>query len=257
MTQDLLQPYLDKPLANGWNPLLEDDPEVQMVFGIQRIAGGESHTFHFEIDETALLTLGGKGNVTVDGKSVPFQRSSWIEENPLSVHAPKDIPIRVDAETDCEFAVVRTANPDSFPYHLYLPDEVDIDHRGKGILDDACYRIVRTIFDRSNTPEEARLVLGEVVNFPGRWSSYPPHHHPQPELYYYRFDPDWGYGHGELGDAVLKLRHHDLLRITGERDHVQTVAPGFHMYYLWTIRHLPGNPYTGWEYTPPFETLLP
>lgn len=243
-------------MADGWNPLLEDDPEVQMVFGIFRIPEGDSHTFHAEIDETALLLLNGKGDLTLDDETISFQRSSLIEENPLSVHTCRDTAVTVDAETECEFAVVRTANPEAFPNKIHYPADVAIDHRGKGILDNACYRIVRMIFDRTNSPEQVRLVLGEVVNFPGRWSSYPPHHHPQPELYYYRFNPDWGYGHGELGEDVYKLRHHDLLRITGERDHVQTVAPGFHMYYLWTVRHLPGDPYTGWEYTAPFDTLL-
>ena len=137
-----------------------------------------------------------------------------------------------------------------------MPEDVENEHRGKGQLDDTSYRIVRCVFDRRTAPPEARLVLGDVVTFPGRWSSYPPHHHPQGELYYYRFEPDWGYGHGELGEDVYKLYHNDLLRITGLRDHAQTAAPGFHMYYVWTIRHDTGNPYTGFEFTKPFETLL-
>ena len=40
------------------------------------------------------------------------------------------------------------------------------------------------------------MVLGEVVNLPGKWSSYPPHHHPQPECYFYRFDKPMGFGAG-------------------------------------------------------------
>jgi 5-deoxy-glucuronate isomerase len=91
--------------------------------------------------------------------------------------------------------------------------------------------------------------VGEVVSLPGRWSSYPPHHHAQPEIYYYRFDPPQGYGHAELGDEVFKVHQHDLLRITAGNDHAQAAAPGYHMYYLWAIRHLDGNPYTGFEYT--------
>ena len=32
------------------------------------------------------------------------------------------------------------------------------------------------------------------------------------------------------------------------RDHAQVSAPGYGMYYLWMIRHLPGNPYTGFTF---------
>ena len=46
---------------------------------------------------------------------------------------------------------------------------------------EASTRIVRTIFDLSNATD-AKLVLGEVISYPGKWSSYPPHHHPQPEV---------------------------------------------------------------------------
>ena len=56
--------------------------------------------------------------------------------------------------------------------------------------------------------------------FAGGQSSYPPHHHPQPEIYHYRFTEPQGYGHAEYG-----------------------------MYYSWVIRHLPDNPYTVPEFT--------
>ena len=256
MTQALLRPYLEKPICDGWNPFLENDAETEMEFGIFRLNYDQSHKFRSDIHETALLILKGRGVIWVHGAQTSFDRISWIDQPAWAVHGPKGEEITISADTPTEIAVVRTPNPEMFTPHTYLPDEVEVEHRGKGILDDTCHRIVRTIFDRRNAPAEARLVLGEVVNFPGRWSSYPPHHHPQPELYYYRFSPEWGYGHGELGEAVFKLRGHDLLKITGERDHAQSAPPGICMYYLWTIRHLPGNPYTGFEYTPPFESLL-
>jgi 5-deoxy-glucuronate isomerase len=115
------------------------------------------------------------------------------------------------------------------------------------LVQDACLRNVRLIFDRAARPE-ANLVVGEVVNYPGRWSSYPPHHHDQPEIYHYRFTDPRGYGHAELGDTVLKVRTGDTVFIPPGLDHAQVSAPGYGMYYLWTIRHLPGNPYTGFTF---------
>ncbi len=256
MPENLIRPYLKTPLAPGWNPFLENDTETELDFGIHVLLPCETQVFRSDTHEMALLILNGKGVIRVGGDHAGFARSSWIEQPPWSAHFPAGAEAKVIADRKTEIAVIRTPNTETFAHHIYLPDEVENEHRGMGMLNDASYRIVRCVFDRRWAPEAARLVLGEVVNFPGRWSSYPPHHHPQKELYYYRFDPDWGYGHGELGEEVYKLRHHDLLRITGTRDHAQVSAPGFHMYYLWTIAHLPGDPYTGFEYTEPFGRLI-
>jgi 5-deoxy-glucuronate isomerase len=162
----------------------------------------------------------------------------------------------VRATTACEIALVGAANRTRFTPRLIPPDDVENEHRGKGMLDDTSYRIVRCVFDRRTAPPEARLVLGEVITLPGRWSSYPPHHHAQPEIYYYRFAPSGGYGHGEVGENVFAIREHDLLRITRERDHAQVAAPGYHMYYLWAIRHLDDRPYTGFEYAAEHAWLM-
>lgn len=256
MTDDLLTIYRNQSLKNGWNPFLENDGVTQLDFGIHCLTPGQSQIFVSESHEIAILVLSGSGAIQTGADRAEFDRSSWLEQSPCCAHSPVNAPATVSAASAVEIAVVRTFNPQRFPQKIYRPEEVECEHRGKGMLDDASYRIVRCVFDRRNAPPEARLVLGEVINFPGRWSSYPPHHHSQPELYYYRFEPEWGYGHGELGDRVFKIKNHDLLRITGERDHSQTAAPGFHMYYLWTIRHFADKPYTGFEYTPPFETLL-
>ncbi|MBN2329822.1 MAG: 5-deoxy-glucuronate isomerase [Candidatus Omnitrophica bacterium] len=256
MKQDLLTPYRSQPLQTGWNPFLENDEETKIDFGVFVLEPGRTHHFISEENEAAILIVQGGGDIIVQQNTIEFDRYSWFDQPPWAVHAPARTPITVKARSRTEIALIMTPNAQSFSPRVYPPGEVENEHRGKGILNDAGYRIVRCVFDRRNAPPEANLVLGEVINFPGRWSSYPPHHHSQPELYYYRFDPEWGYGHGELGEEVFKIYNHDLLRITGERDHSQTAAPGFTMYYLWTIRHLPDNPYTGFTYTPPFEKLL-
>jgi 5-deoxy-glucuronate isomerase len=44
--------------------------------------------------------------------------------------------------------------------------------------------------------------------------------------------------------------------IRGGEDHAQVSAPGYGMYYLWVVRHLPGNPYKGFEFTEEHKWLL-
>jgi 5-deoxy-glucuronate isomerase len=118
------------------------------------------------------------------------------------------------------------------------------EHRGEGQVAGRCLRFVRTIFDRSTSPDDAELVLGEVVTLPGGWSSYPPHHHRQPEIYHYRFTAPQGYGHAEVGEQVYKVGERDTVYIPPGLVHAQCAAPGYGMYYAWVIRHLPEDPYT-------------
>jgi 5-deoxy-glucuronate isomerase len=103
-------------------------------------------------------------------------------------------------------------------------------------------RIVRTVFDDRDAPL-AKLVLGEVVGVPGKWSSYPPHHHPQPEIYHYRFLPERGFGLTAIGEEAYLLRERDTVLIRDSQDHPQVTAPGYAMWYLWVIRHLDGDRY--------------
>jgi 5-deoxy-glucuronate isomerase len=198
--------------------------------------------------ETAWLLLSGALDVTVDGRKVRLERSSLFDEGPQVVHVSAGTPLAYERLKDCELLVLAAKNPQRFAARTYT--QVKDEHRGKGKVHDAAYRFVRTAFDGTNAPPEATLVLGEVINFPGRWSSYPPHHHPQPELYHYRFDRPQGYGHAELGEQVFKVKSNDTLRIMNGCDHPHCAAPGYAMYYAWVIRHLPGARYGVPEFEP-------
>jgi 5-deoxy-glucuronate isomerase len=163
------------------------------------------------------------------------------------VSAGTDVRFQCSVET--EFTVYSCDNTKSFDARVFAPEDVANEARGKGQVNDRCLRYVRTIFDGANSDPNTELVLGEVITFQGAWSSYPPHHHAQPEIYHYRFTKPQGYGHGELGDTVLKVRNFDTVKILDLNDHAQCSAPGYGMYYSWVIRHLPGDRYTVPEFT--------
>jgi len=226
----------------------EKEHDTGIAFSIVKLKKGES--FDFASDkETALLLLEGEGEFTADELSRIGKRHSLFDERPFVVHAPSHCQLQVEAHENLEIARFSVLNPDPFPIRIFSPEEVEDEHRGKGLVDDASLRFVRTVFDGSNSDPNTQLVLGEVINFPGKWSSYPPHHHPQPEIYHYRFTHPQGYGHAELGEEVFKVRSYDTLKILDERDHSQCAAPGYGMYYSWVIRHLEGNRYTVPEFT--------
>ena len=235
----------------GWTPIAgagTGRTETGMDFGILRLRAGEEYAGDDGCEE-AFLLMDGAARFGFDGRSVTCTRTSLFDEDPHALHHGPGAAVSVRAETDLELVVCRTACDREFPTILFDPASMlESEHRDKGRLDDASYRIVRTIFDTRNRGD-ANLVLGEVINFPGRWSSYPPHHHPQPEIYHYRFTDPRGYGHAELGEDVVKVRAFDTVEILNLDDHSQVAAPGYGMYYVWVIRHLPGRPYTVPEFT--------
>ena len=242
----------------GYTPITridETDADTGIAFGILRLSEGERRIAS-PGREGAWLLMQGQVRFHFDGLSVDCGRESLFDDDPVALHWPAGADVQVEALGPCELAVCGVRNPADFPVVLFDGDTMlQSDHRGKGQLGDTAYRIVRTLFDIRNRPQ-ALLVLGEVVNFPGRWSSYPPHHHPQPEIYHYRFSAPQGYGHGELGEQVLKLRQYDTVKILHEVDHAQVSAPGYAMYYIWIIRHLPDLPYTVPEFTAEHRWLL-
>ena len=234
----------------GYHPITFRADETGMDFGVLTLAPGQSFDLTSEL-ETACLLLTGKATFQYLDVSRVVQRESVFEQDPFCLHlSPRDLG-RVEAgDGGCECVVVRTQHSGSFATTLFdATNMLESEKRGKGLLGDTAYRIVRTIFDGRNRPD-AGLVLGEVITFPGRWSSYPPHHHPQPEIYHYRFTEPQGYGHGECGDTVYRIHDGDTLKILDGNDHAQVAAPGYGMMYVWAIRHLPDHPYTVPDFTP-------
>jgi 5-deoxy-glucuronate isomerase len=244
--------------GEGYTPLTregEDVLDTGVDFGIRRARQG-SVLEEADAKETAWLLLDGEAELAWDGGQARVARRSLFDEAPTALHVPGGTRVRVRTTGPwSEWAVARAANDRRFEPRLFLPSGLRPEYRGLGLVQNASLRNVRLVFDDGNR-DQANLVLGEVVNFPGRWSSYPPHHHVQPEIYHYRFTLPQGYGHAELGEDVYKVRSFDTVKITDGLSHAQVSAPGYGMYYIWIVRHLAGNRYRGFHYTPEHEWVL-
>lgn len=238
--------------GNGYTAITRRDETAEgagIALGVLKLAAGDTLVFR-PADETAWLLMSGEITVGVGGKSHRLARGSLFDESPSCVHVPPGTEVSFAAESDVELTVYACENANSFAPRVYRPEDVPDEHRGKGQVGDRCLRFVRTIFDGNIADRNAGLVLGEVVTLPGGWSSYPPHHHDQPEIYHYRFTEPQGYGHAELGEQVLMVKQFDTVKILDGVDHAQCAAPGYGMYYSWVIRHLPDMPYTVPEFSP-------
>lgn len=242
----MTSPMLKNPhgFSFGMTPItrMGEPLDAQMNFSILRLKAGEHYDFGSSLESVALL-LKGDVSFSYDNEQTQVKRENFFEEAPKVLHLAPRQRAKIAARKETELAIVTTDNEATFENRLF--DEhtmLENEHRGKGLLNDTAYRIVRTVFDKRNRPA-SNLVVGEVITYPGRWSSYPPHYHAQPEIYHYRFTEPQGYGHAELGDDVHKIRNYDTIKILEKSTHSQVSAPGYGMYYLWVIRHLPQDPY--------------
>lgn len=236
--------------AFGYTSVTEIDgknSDMLMDFGILRLRKGESFAENQPLEKAYLLVY-GEVRFEWDDKTREEYRENCFDVPPTALHVSRKTAVKLTClSEDCEICIIRTENDREFDARLYLPGDTLDEFRGKGTMHEASTRIVRTIFDYSNAPC-ANLVLGEVIGFPGKWSSYPPHHHPQPEIYYYKTNPSGGFAYAELGDDVVKVHNNDTVLIAPGLTHPQCTPPGYALWYLWAIRHLENDPYAQPDY---------
>ena len=216
--------------------------DMMMNITVYRMKAGEERAFLREKEEMAVLLVTGDVTFSWNGQTKTGHRDSFIEEGPYCLHTPKGVAVTVRANFDSEVLVQTTENLRNFDPVFYRPEDCRDDIFGLDVFDNKMKRTVRTVFDYKNSPY-SNMVNGEVINHQGGWSSYTPHHHPQPEVYYYRYERPEGFGACFLGDEVYKIKDGSCACIPGGVTHPQVTAPAFPMYYCWMIRHLEGDPW--------------
>lgn len=237
--------YLTKELKSGYNPYIDagkDDLGTQMDVGLLLMEAGDTYTIREEEKETAVLLFAGAVCFQWGEENVEADRPDCFRHEAYCLLAPRRTEITLTARSHCELYIQQTVNDRDYAPVMYTPDTVQVQHAGAGGELLGCMRReIKTFFDYDNAPF-SNMVLGEVLNFSGKWSSYPPHHHPQPEVYFYRFDYPQGFGVGFANGEVYQTGHNGLSVITSGF-HSQAAAPGYTMCYSWGIRHLEGDPW--------------
>jgi 5-deoxy-glucuronate isomerase len=233
------------PFPYGYTPITEiggRQADTLMDFGILRLKKGETWRTAAR-RERALLLLTGTLDLSWEGKIARISRASCFDEPPWCLSLPSGVEAVLTAGGEgAELSVHATDNPRPFAARLFTPDECRSEERGKGTMQETSTRIVRTIIEDPKA-SWSNLVLGEVVTFPGKWSSYPPHHHPQPEIYHYRIQPSQGFGLTAIGEEAFVLHDRDTVIIPPGKVHPHAAAPGYALFYVWVIRHLEGKRY--------------
>ena len=233
-------------LQYGKNVLTEINGKhsnMLMDIYIEKLKKDESFKGFYTNKEMAILLIDGEVTFKYEGEEKTFKRTSVFDEEPTCLHVCKNVEVEVIAVSDAEILVQLTENEKSFETKLYTPQDTRTDIFGEGVWNDVARRAVRTVFDYDNAPY-SNMVMGEVLTYPGKWSSYIPHHHEQPEVYYYKFNKPQGFGFSLIGEDAYKIVDNSFSAIPGGLVHPQTSAPGYAMYYCWMIRHLDNNPWT-------------
>ena len=231
--------------ANGEMVLTTYDNEyrdMMMDIRMYKMKAGESRTFGKVGEETAILLL--EGDLTfkwAEGEETVHRDGVFID-GPWTLHMCTGNQATVTAVKDAEIMVQCAENEKTFASHFYRPEDCPWREVGYGKFGDVARRKVNTIFDHDICPE-SNMVLGEILNERGNWCGYLPHRHPQPEVYAFRFDRPEGFGASFVGDQVFKSTDYSFSAIPGGDLHPQALAPGYQMYIIWMIRHLPGNPW--------------
>lgn len=217
-----------------------DDTSMLMDIDVYKLEKDETISLCDANKETAILLIEGNVEFNFEGNKKSAKRDSCLNPKAICLHICKGKKVEITANETSELFVQKATNETEFASVYYEGETIRSKITGETTWEGMAKRQVVTIIDDTVAPY-SKLVIGEVVSFGGRWSSYTPHSHPQPEVYYYKFQRDGGFGAGFVGENVYKIENGTALCIIGDKTHPQVSAPGYDMYYVWAIRHLDGD----------------
>jgi 5-deoxy-glucuronate isomerase len=191
------------------------------------------------------VVLTGVVEVEADGRSLGEAggRRDVFEGPGYAVYAPPGTSLRITARTDAQLAIANVPIGDGKPAEARIIRPLDqrLAEVGKGNWS----RSVRTILG----PEHAagRMLIGETINPPGNWSSFPAHKHDREappdevrlqEVYLFKVHPAGGFGvqvHYEEGVEEAFVVHDEDVALIRTGYHPVVAAPGYSLYYLWIM----------------------
>jgi len=221
-----------------------------LTFDLLRLPAGGTYTLPVDGKETVVYLLAGHGAVSGDGLARPLAlgpRRSVFADPPSAVYLPPQTGARIAADAaGIEAALVRAPSASRAPAVAVGP--ADAERRVVGASN--WQRTVYNVVDAARGAQ--RLLVGETLNPPGNWSSYPPHKHdartsagelPMEEVYFYLTRPAGGFGlqmlftapgHPAPIDGVYRVEAGDLLAIP-RGYHPVVAAAGYELFYLWAM----------------------
>jgi 5-deoxy-glucuronate isomerase len=237
-----------KTFPRGKTSILSGAQEIGIEVVALVLEPGGKHSDLANDRETVAVLLEGGGVMETAGMLSRCSRTGPFAEPACVLRAPAGVAWGFRSGADGALLILAQAAAEA-PCDAVLADSEAIRLRGPRTVG-------RGAFERRVWPllSGGALTVGETIA--EGWSSYPPHHHPQPEVYLYRFDPPQGFGFAQVGERAAVVRSNSVLCIPPDTDHAQSAAPGYRQYYMWVIRNPRGAPYEGATESPEHAWLL-
>lgn len=230
-------------LKNGWNELVRKGDMEFLRFGVLLLDKNEEKVIELLNEEMGLVLLSGKITIEIDGKMFETgYRKNVFSSEAWGFYCPPKRKVILRALFNSEIAIAFAPSKiDTDPVFIN-PESVNIRHVGIWNW----RRDVKDIID--NRIKTEKLLLGETVNPPGNWSSWPPHKHDtddppneykMEEIYFFKVNPKTGFGIQRIYnykdlDEVYVVQENDTVLIK-KGYHPVVAAPGSQVYYLWVL----------------------
>lgn len=221
-------------------------------FSRLQLEKGERYALETGSREAALNIFGGKVSVTVEhpgGKTVyqgAGDRADVFSGAPVVIYVPPKSRYEVIADTKADVGIFTAASRATIGPALLQGKDVSAKTVGRD-------NWTRTVYSSLGDNLAAdSLLVGETLNPPGNWSSYPPHKHDKSnppneavleEIYFFRVKPAQGYGfiwtYTAPGDPqpfsnVFVVEDGDTVLLP-KGYHPTVAAPGYQLHYTWAL----------------------
>jgi len=245
-----------RSVENGFSIVAspQNSPLRWQSFGLLNLLGkGKSYEGNLGEEEAVLTLLSGQGTIEIQERSGATTRyelgprqDPFLDRATL-VYLPPGAAFKVtSALSEFQSALHRAPASQEGAAFLIKPDKLTPISTGvSNWRRDVCVC----------TPNELpvqRFIIGETINPPGNWSSYPPHKHdeknppaeyPLEEIYYFLLNPGQGFGMMRVYDPPKRKNRLEEAFVIQNGDtvviphgyHPVVVAPGYQLYYLFAL----------------------
>ncbi|MDH7500233.1 MAG: 5-deoxy-glucuronate isomerase [candidate division NC10 bacterium] len=231
----------------GYTPLIRRGKTgmEHLELGVLQMSSVQDFRGRTGEDEMLLVLLRGMVHLEARGKRWEFLggRKNVFEGRATAAYLPRRTAFKLTSLGESEIAFCRARSREEGEPYLVSADEVRVSQRGEAGFQREIHELLPLDWPAS------RLIVGETFNFPGQWSSYPPHKHDQErppveskmeEIYLYQIDPPQGFGlqriySPEVGlDEALVITNNLAVGLPAGY-HPVVAAPGYRLYYLWLL----------------------